>query len=143
MSWNITEIILCWDFIMEQGSCHYDFKLLVKYMHKEQAGNHTAIDFFQLYFPLLSYKSNWGSCLQQRGKIPSPWPLMTALMEPICCINRTFNEKQRDMYRIISTALAKPQFERVTMFLPIFLCTIFVPYKNKKFHISVITVDSL
>ena len=31
---------------MEQGSCHYDFKLLVKYMYKEQAGNQTAIDFF-------------------------------------------------------------------------------------------------
>ena len=38
MSWNITEIFLCWDFIMEQGSCHYDFKLLVKYMYKEKAG---------------------------------------------------------------------------------------------------------
>ena len=47
------------------------------------------------------------------------------------------------MYRIISTALAKPQFECVTMFLPIFLCTIFFPYKNKKSHFSVITVDSL
>ena len=33
MSWNITETFLCWDFRMEQGSCHYDFKLLVKYMN--------------------------------------------------------------------------------------------------------------
>ena len=29
------------------------------------------------------------------------------------------------MYRIISTELAKPQFERVTMFLHVFLCSIF------------------